>query len=61
MIHVHLIKFPLTETIVDGHVEPRILSRPNVFRSHIGSDVRLPCNVTKLSGELRDTFIKKKV
>jgi len=36
-------------TVSDGHIGPQILSQPSMFRSHIGDDVILPCNVTKLS------------
>lgn len=38
--------------VSDGHnnsIGPTILTQPSTFRTHLGSDVKLPCNVTNLS------------
>ena len=32
----------------DGHAGPTILTEPGLFRSHVGSNVILPCNISRL-------------
>ena len=39
----------MTENVVaDGLTGPNILTSPGVFRSHVGSSVILPCNISGL-------------
>ena len=37
-------------TFLDGHTGPQILSQPTVYRVHLGSQLKLSCNVSQLSG-----------
>ena len=37
-------------TFLDGHIGPQILSQPTEYRVHLGSQLKLSCNVSQLSG-----------
>eukprot|EP00090_Calanus_glacialis_P006877 TRINITY_DN15378_c0_g1_i1.p1 TRINITY_DN15378_c0_g1~~TRINITY_DN15378_c0_g1_i1.p1 ORF type:complete len:468 (-),score=49.34 TRINITY_DN15378_c0_g1_i1:75-1478(-) len=40
--------FMVATIVSDGHTGPAILTEPGLFRSHVGSNVALPCNISGL-------------
>ena len=45
-----ILQLLIWNNVLDGHVGPEILSQASVYRAHIGTKLKLPCNVSQLSG-----------